>query len=178
MTWSHSIGIVRGLSILFLLICAFGRADKQRKASALPDGSIDFSPNRRSLWASPLVVAYLIYGLVSLLMHIHGSLLNIMIAVVFGLLLFTIASSFPDTITVTDNGLDQAAWLRRHKRIRWAAIVEIKAGGGMVTITGADGTKIVHTHQLPDRPRLFAEIKRHCGENLPSDFPDEATGKS
>jgi hypothetical protein len=182
MTWSHSIGIVRGLSILLLnvtlLICAVGQADKQRKASVLPNGSIDFTPNRRSFWASPLVVAYLVYLLVNLLMHIHRSLLNIMAVVALGMLLFTIAFSFPDTITVTDSGLEQVAWLWKHKRIRWAEIVEINAGGGMLTITGADGTKIVHTRQLPDRSRLLMEIKRHCGENLPSDFPDEATGKS
>jgi hypothetical protein len=182
MTWSHSIGIVRGLSIFVLsvtlLICALGHADKQRKANVLPDGSIDFTPNRRSFWTSPLVVAYLIYLLVNLLMHIHGNLLNIMVVVVLGLLLFMIAFSFPDTITVTDSGLEQVAWLWKHKRIRWADIVEINAGGGMVTITAADGTKIVHTRQLPDRPRLLTELKRQCGENLPSDFPDEATGKS
>ncbi|HEV2273958.1 MAG TPA: hypothetical protein VGR96_07315, partial [Acidobacteriaceae bacterium] len=69
MTWNHSIGIVRELSIFVLsatlLICAFGHADKQRKARVLPDGSIDFTPNRRSFWASPLVVAYLMYLLVN-----------------------------------------------------------------------------------------------------------------
>ena len=182
MTWSHSIGFVRGLSVgalsVALLICALGNADKQRKASILPDGTIDFSPNRRSFWASPLVVVYLIYLIVNLLMHLHGSLLNIMVAVVFGLLLFMIVFSFPDTITVTDHGIEQVAWLWKHKRIRWTDIVEINAGGGMLTISGADGTKIVHTRQLPDRPRLLTEIKRHCGENLPSGFPDEATGKS
>jgi hypothetical protein len=122
-----------------------------------------------------LAVAYLIYLLVNLLMHLHGSLLNIMVAVVFGLLLFMIAFSFPDTITVTDHGIEQIAWLWKHKRIRWTDIVEITAGGGMLTITGADRTNIVHTRQLPDRPRLLTEIKRHCGENLPPGFPGEAT---
>ena len=42
-----------------------------------------------------------------------------------------------------------------------------------VTITGADGTKIVHNRQLPNRPCLLVELKQHCGEKLPSDFPRE-----
>lgn len=107
-------------------------------------------------------------------MHLHGGLLNIMVVVVLGLLLFMIAFSFPDTVTVTGSGLEQGAWLWKHKRIRWAEIVEINAGGGMLTITGADGTKIVHTRQFARQARLMTEIKLHCGENLPPDFPGEA----
>jgi hypothetical protein len=42
-----------------------------------------------------------------------------------------------------------------------------------VTIIGADGTKIIHSRQLPDRPRLLMELKIHCAEKLPSDFPRE-----
>ena len=182
MTWSYSIRVVRELSIavliLALMTCALGRADKQRKATVLPDGGICFSPNRRSFWASPLLVAYLIYVLADMLRHLHGSVVNIMIAVLFGLLLFMIALSFPSTITATDNGLKQIAWLWHHKRIRWRDIVEVKVGGGMVKVTGADGTRIVHTHELPDGVRLLMEIRRHCGENLPPDFPDEAPSKS
>jgi hypothetical protein len=102
--------------------------------------------------------------------------MNIMMAIVFGMLLLMIVFTFPDTITATENGLDQISWLWKHRRIRWSDIVEIRVGGGMVTISGADGTKIVHTRQLPDRERFMAEIRRHCGENLPSGFPNETSG--
>jgi hypothetical protein len=86
-----------------------------------------------------------------------------------------IAFTFPDTIIVKADGLEQIAWLRRRRQIRWADIVEINTGekGRTVSIIGADGTKIVHSRQLPDRPRLLMELKKHCGENLPSDFPRE-----
>ena len=47
-----------------------------------------------------------------------------------------------------------------------------------VTITGADGIKIVHSRQLPDRPRLLWELKQHCGEQLPADFPRERVSSS
>jgi hypothetical protein len=43
----------------------------------------------------------------------------------------------------------------------------------MVTVTGKDGTKIIHSPMLADRPRFLLELKRHCGEELPPDFPRE-----
>jgi hypothetical protein len=40
------------------------------------------------------------------------------------------------------------------KQIGWADILETNSGekSRTVTITGADGTNIVHSRQLPDRP--------------------------
>jgi hypothetical protein len=38
---------------------------------------------------------------------------------------------------------------------------------------GSEGTKIVHNRVLPDRPRLLSELRLHCGDELPSDFPRE-----
>ena len=179
MTWKHFSWIPRELSIWILtaavLISFWGGADKQRKARQLQDGHIEFTPNRRSFWAWPLLVVYLIYATISQLMHLHGRLLNLMVAVSLGILTVMIAFPFPGKIIVTGDGLEQVSWLWRNKRIRWAEIAEINTGGKSrtVTITGADGTRIVHGRQLPDRPRLLIELKQHCGENLPSDFPRE-----
>jgi hypothetical protein len=153
----------------------WGRADGHRKVTPLDDGQIEFAPNRRAIWAWILLIAYLIYATVSQLKASHGRPLDLIVAAALGTLALMIAFTFPDTIIVRADGLEQIAWLRRRKQIRWADVVEINTGerSRTVTITGADGTKIVHSRQLPDRPRLLMELKVHCGEKLPSDFPRE-----
>lgn len=81
-------------------------------------------------------------------------------ACVAGLLLF---SEFPATIVVTEGGLEQVFWLRRNKRIQWGEIDGIVTGkkGRMITVTGIDGTRIVHTRGLADRARFLQEVGRH-----------------
>jgi hypothetical protein len=87
--------------------------------------------------------------------------------------LFMVLFYIPETIVVTDEVVEQVYWLRGNKRIRWNEIVEINSGktDKLVTITGADGTKIIHSLRLADRERFLQELKQHCGENLPPDFP-------
>lgn len=84
-------------------------------------------------------------------------------------------AEFPGTIVITADGLEQVHWLWKNKLIQWSEIEEINTGekSRAVTITATNGTKIVHSRQLPDRPRLLFELKQHCGENLPPDFPRE-----
>ena len=80
---------------------------------------------------------------------------------------------FPGSVVVTGDGLEQIYWFWRNKHIRWNDIVEIESGqkDRTVTITSANGTKIVHSRFLADRPRFLLELKEHCGEELPPDFP-------
>jgi hypothetical protein len=175
----HSIWIIRELSVSVLtalvVLSVWGRADKQRWAEVLQDGGVEFTPNRRAFFAWPALVVYSIYATISRMMHIQGSPLNLIIAVLFGVLTVMIAVSFPAKIIVASDGLKQVSWPWKNKRIRWEDIVEINTGGKSrtVTITGSDGTQIVHSRVLPDRPRLLIELKQHCSENLPSDFPRE-----
>jgi hypothetical protein len=179
MHWKHFIWIARVLPVWIVtaavLISLFGSADKQRKARVFHDGRIEFAPNRRAFWAWPLMVAYLAWATVGQLEYSHSRPLSLVTAACLGILAVMIAFSFPETIIVTAEGLEKSSWLWKNKQIRWADIVEINTGekSRTVTITGADGTKIVHSRQLPDRPRLLAELRDHCCENLPSDFPRE-----
>ena len=94
-----------------------------------------------------MLVIYLIYATISQLMHIHGKPMNILIASGFGIFTLAIAFSSPKTVTIRADGLEQISWLWKNRRIRLADIVEINAGkeSRTVTITGADGTKIVHS---------------------------------
>jgi hypothetical protein len=146
--------------------------DRQRKARDLDDGRVEFAPNRRAVWAWGLLLLYLIYATVIQLKTSHGRPLNL---TALGILTLVIVFSFPYTIIVTADGLQQIAWLRIKKQICWTDIVEINTGerSRTVTMTAADGTKIIHSSQLPDRPRLLIELKQHCGDNLPPDFPRE-----
>jgi hypothetical protein len=82
---------------------------------------------------------------------------------------------FPGTIVVTRDGLEQKYWFHKRKRILWKEIVEIETCvlNEAVKITSMDGTKIVHSYLLADRLRLLLELKQHCGEELPPDFPRE-----
>jgi Bacterial PH domain len=183
MNWKHFIEIARGLLFLTLtvalLMCLWGSSDKQRKARPLEEGRIEFTPNRRAFWAWPVLVVYLIYATIHRLMHIDGRPYNILILVTFIMATAMIAAPFPASIIVTADGLEQVSWLWKNKRIRWADIVEVNTGGAShtVTITSADGTKIIHSSQLPDRSGLLMAIKNHCGENLPSDFPREPSAE-
>ena len=167
------------ITFLILLATLQGNADGQRKARELDDGQMEFAPNRRAVWAWSLLVPYLImYAIVSQVKYSHGRPLHLMTAAALGVVALMILFTFPGTIIVTADGLKQISWLWKNKQVRWAEIVEINTGekSRTVTITGADGTKIVHSRQLPDRPGLFMTLKEHCGENLPPDFPREPGG--
>jgi Bacterial PH domain len=171
--------IVRELVVLAItggvVLSLWGDADKRREAKQLPTGEIEFVPNRRAFYAWPLLVSYLTYATVHWLKHLSGKPFNFLIAAGLATLTIMIATSFPSTIVVAADGLNQVSWLWENKRIRWEDIVEINTGekSRAITITSADGTKIVHSRQLPDRARFLVEVKNHCGESLPADFPNE-----
>lgn len=179
MIGGHFIGMAQQLSAWIVAVAVLlsfsGSADKHRKARVLKGGGTEFAPNRRSYWAWPLVIVYLIYTTVGRLIHIHAGWLNLDIALTFGGLAVLFAFPFPGVILLRADGLEQVSWLWKNKRIRWADIVEINTGekSHTVTITAADGTKIIHSRQLPDRARLLMELKHYCGANLPADFPRE-----
>jgi hypothetical protein len=81
----------------------------------------------------------------------------------------------PGTILSSDQGLEQVYWLHQNERILWPDIAEIitEKNHGLISIEGADGTRIVHTFLHSDRNRMLMELKQRCGDNLPVDFPRE-----
>jgi hypothetical protein len=121
------------------------------------------------------MVAFFVYTTVTQVTYSHGKPLELVMAVCFGVIAVMVIFTFPGTIIASADGLEQTFWLWKNKGIRWTEIAEINTGekSRTVTITGADGTKIVHSRQLPDRPGLLVTLKDHCGENLPPDFPRE-----
>lgn len=180
MTWKHSIWIAYKLALwvvpAVLLIAFWADANKETKARNLNSGRIEFSPNKRASWVWPLLVIFLIYAATVQVKHSHWNLLDLVGTLGFIIVAVMIIPPFPATLVVTTDGLEQVSWLWKNKHILWTDIVEINTGekSPTVTITGADGTKIVHSRMLADRPRLLLELERHCGENLPPDFPRES----
>ena len=175
MTWKVFLGIgwiLCGVGVAWMLVSS---ASNRRVAKIFSDGRIEFSPNRRAYWALPLTVVLLAWTAMQDLMQSRGRSFGLVMAGGIGLLVLMLLFSFPGTVVITSGGLEQVYWFRRRKRIQWKDIVEINTGekSRTVTIMGADGTRIVHSPQLPDRPRLLLELKNRCGENLPSDFPQE-----
>ncbi len=164
-----SIQLLFWIALAIVLVNAF---HNRRHAKARPD-RVEFAPRSMELWAWMYVVvrvcfisaAYLRHGLSEPLTFATGALL------VFS----SVGSTFllPGTILVNDSGLVQVFWLWRNKKIRWSEIMEINAEkrGGAVTVFSSDQSEIVHSGRLPDRPRFLLELKTHCGEHLPSNFP-------
>jgi hypothetical protein len=178
MTWKILIGLAHLSFDLALIWMLFGRHGKRGSANVRSDGRIEFAPDWIGLWAYPLTIAYSVWLAARALLHSHAKLSDFLTPAIFGAIALSLLISFPGTIVVADGGLESVYWLRRNKRIQWEDIAEIETDKNstsftmvMITITGADGTRIVHSWLLADRPRFLSEIRKHCGEALPPDFP-------
>jgi hypothetical protein len=104
-----------------------------------------------------------------------GKPLTFITGAMLGLGTFALLLSLPAALVVTDDCLEEVHWFWRNKRIRWKEIVEIEtsANGRTVTVSAANGARIIHSRLHADRPRFLLELKRHCGDQLPQDFPRE-----
>ena len=81
----------------------------------------------------------------------------------------------PRSLLTKNETLEEAIWFWRRKKIRWSEIQEINTEkeSSTITVIGSGDRKIAYTNVYPDRPRFLLEIKRHCGDNLPPEFPNE-----
>ena len=159
----------------FLWWSLFRDRGNQRPAIVLSAGRIEFHSRPFKLWIALPMVVYSIYILIRHLESGQWKPLDIVGVAIWWLLSLDLLLSLPGTIAVTDEGLEQMYWLRKNKRIPWVEIAEINTGEKIriVTVKGANRVEIVHSKQHADRPRFLAELKRHCVENLPPDFPRE-----
>lgn len=184
MNGKHFVDFVRPLVEVIagalVALCFLADASKHRKASVSATGRIEFAPNRIATAGWLILAAFFVYLVPIQFRHMDGKLLSILTAVGFASVAILHLTSFPGTIVIDSTGLQQIFWAWKDKRIQWADIVEINTGESSrtVTITGADGTKIAHSRQLPDRQRFLWELKQHCGEQLPADFPRESASSS
>jgi hypothetical protein len=181
MTWKILLGVARLMFDIALIWMLFGRGGKRGPARVLGDGQVEFAPDRLGLWAWPFTAAYLALWIGRDLIQRHTKPSDFLNPAILGLTVLMLLFSFPGTIVATAEGLEKVYWLRKNKHIRWKDIVEIETDtintrASTVTITSASGTKIVHSWLLADRRLFILEIEKHCGEELPPDFPREAIG--
>lgn len=153
----------------------FGPFGNRRPARVLSGSSVEFAPDWIALWGWLYLAFHTAWLAVRNVMKSHGEPWDFVIPVMLGSCAVMFLFAIPGKVVVSENGIDEVNWLRKSKRILWKEIVEIESGqkDRMVTITGADGTRIVHSRFLADRPRLLLELKHHCGDELPPDFPRE-----
>lgn len=172
------IRIARILCEIALIWMFWGRAAKTKPARVLINGSIEFTLSTVAYLAwLPIVVLLVWIARSEFMVLVHGPFawLNLLNVAGFAWITIWVLVSFPGKVVVDDEGIEQVYWLWKNKRIPWQEIAEINTGKTehTITITGIDRTKIVHSNRLPDRSRLLLELRRHCDENLPADFPAE-----
>ncbi|MGC1782395.1 MAG: PH domain-containing protein [Acidobacteriaceae bacterium] len=166
----HLVGLFLGVAFAIII-----GVRNRSSATELSDGRIEFAPHRLVSAAWILLVLYSVDIAFDFLKNSHGKPFNLEAAACTVFFTVGILFSMPEALVISRDGLQQTYWFRKSKRIRWEEIVEINTGkkDRTVKITGADGTQIAHSRQLADRARLLKELKQHCGENLPPDFPRE-----
>ena len=160
--------------------CLAADASEDRRAKVSSTGCVEFAPNRRATAAWLILAGFFVYSVPVQFRHVDRHLFNVVTAIASASVAVGLLITFPGTILIDSEGLQQKFWAWKNKRIRWADVVEINTGekSRTVTITGADGARIIHSRQLPDRPRLLWELKQHCGDQLPADFPREPVSSS
>ena len=180
MSWKIIFGTFNCLIWAAAFWMLFRKAEAQRPARICGDGRVEFTRSGFAYLLWILLAADLAWWAIRELLFSKGRPLALMKGVALGLSAAMLLFDLPGTIFITSGGLEQSYWLRRNKRILWKDILEINTGekGHIVTVTSADGTKIVHSAELADRARLLLELKQHCGDDLPPDFPREPLTQS
>lgn len=176
MIWNIVVGLARLAIDLALVWMLFGRPGKRGSAKTLSDGRTEFAPDWIGLWAYPLTFAYVVGMAARHLVQAHGGIGDYISKAVSGVIALYVLLSFPGTVVTANDGLETVYWFRMNKRIRWEDVAKIEADKkntlfSIIAITGIDGTRIVHSWLLADQLRLLLEIQKHCGEDLPPNFP-------
>jgi hypothetical protein len=163
--------LVFAVLALLAMLLFLGRIGN-RGSARFRNHRVEFPPCRASLWSGLVIVAFLIASAVQHLLRDHSSVADWLFQ---GLLLagaLWILSTLPGTILVSDEGLEQIHWFRRRNRLTWDQITEVKLDSRTVVMQGDNERRIVHTGQQVDRARLLVELKHHCGDELPPEFPN------
>jgi hypothetical protein len=172
MIWKPWLRAANFVSVLLLGWMHLRGHSPARSAKDLGDGTVEFSPDPLTYLAWPLIVLLPAWAAFNELRRGSGEWWQLLGPVLILVAAAAEMFSFPGTIVVFHDAIEQHFWLRSEKRIRWGEIEEIKEHGkpGPLVITASDGTKINFSDRLPDRSRFMAEIEKHCRGNLPPEF--------
>lgn len=172
MIWKALLRAANLVSALLLAWMHLRGPGRAHSAKDLGDGWVEFSPDPLTYLAWPLIVLLPAWAAINELRRGSGEWWQLMAPVLILVVAAAEMFSFPGTIVVSHDAIEQHFWLRSAKRVRWGEIAEIKEHGkpGPLVITASDGTKISFSDRLPDRLRFMAEIEKHCRGNLPPEF--------
>jgi hypothetical protein len=141
-------------------------------AKELGDGKVEFSPDPLTYFAWPLIALLPVWVAIDELRRGFAGWSQLTAPVVILLLAVSEMFSFPGSIVVSHEGIEQHFWLRGEKRIRWGEVTDLSEGraNSTLTITASDSTRIDFSGRLPDLPRFLVEIEKYCSGNLPPEF--------
>lgn len=153
-----------------LLLAIRMETSRHRAAKDAGDGRVVFELDQRTYWAWLGLFLYLLYTIVIQFGAGPFRARSMVVAVLLALIAVGLMAPFPETITAGPDGLVQEVrfWLKK-KKVAWSDVREIRVvkRNHLLVITGADGNRIAHTRQLPDRDRLLEELYQHCGDKVP-----------
>lgn len=164
--------LVMWLLPVLLLFAIRKETSRNRAAKDGGDGKAVFELDQVTYWSWLGLFVYLLYAVV---IQFGGKfrVSSVWVALVLLVVAVGLMFPFPETITAGPEGLAQEIrfWLKK-KKIAWGDVREIERAKGnkLLIVTATDGTKIVHTRQLPDRERLLEELYKYCGEKVPKEL--------
>ena len=172
MIWKPWLRAANFLSALLLAWMHFRGPGRGHSAKDLGDGRVEFSPDPLTYFAWPLITLLPAWVAINELRRGLGDWSQLIAPAIILLLAVSEMFSFPGSIVVSHEGIEQHFWLRGQKRIRWGEVTELREGRGnsSLTITASDSTRIDFSGRLPDLPRFLEEIEKYCSGNLPPEF--------
>lgn len=174
MVW---VGVLRVFLVwavpVLLLLAIRSETGQHRAAKEAGDGKVVFELDQRTYWAWLALFVYLLYAIV---IQFGGGPFrgrSLVVAFVLAVLAVGLMAPFPETITSGPDGLMQEVrFFLKKKRIAWDDVREVRPAkkNKLLIVTGADGTRVIHTRQLPDRDRLLEELCKRCGDKIPKEL--------
>jgi hypothetical protein len=158
---------------VLLLLAIRKETSRNRTAKNAGDGKLVFELDQVTYWAWLALMVYLLYAIVIQFGGGPFRMSSVVVALVIAVFVVVLVAPFPEAITAGPEGLVQEVWFwLKKKKIPWGDVIEIRAGkkNRILTIVGANGTKVMHTRQLPDRDRLLEELYNHCRDKVPEDL--------
>ena len=150
---------------------AVADAASHRTAVQRENGRIEFFPNRQCFWGIYVILAFTSYPILVFVATGFKSSVGLWLISLCSGCILLLLMSFPGSIYITGDGLEQSYWVGSKRRIQWKQVgrISIDDKKKRVTITALNGHKIVHTRQLPDKGRFLAELRTHCPTKMPGE---------
>ena len=159
--------------LVFWIAARLAIADAARNRTAVEkkDGQIEFFPNRQCFWGVYVILAFTSYPILVFIATGFKSPVGLWLVSLCSGCILLLLMSFPGSIYINGDGLEQSHWVGRKRRIQWKQVtwVIIDDKKKRVTVKGSNGHKIVHTRQLPDKARFLAELRTHCPTKMPAE---------